>query len=63
MKVMVLVKATQDSEAGVMPSQQLLTAMGKYNEELVQAGILLAADGLKSSSHGVGFGFRGATGQ
>lgn len=52
MKVMVIVKATQNSEAGVMPSEQLLTDMGKYNEELVQAGIMLAGDGLKPSAHG-----------
>lgn len=50
MKVMVFVKATKDSEAGVMPSQALLQAMGKYNEELIKAGVLLAADGLKPSS-------------
>jgi hypothetical protein len=45
MKVMVFVKATQDSETGVMPSEQLLTEMGQYNEELARAGILLAAEG------------------
>ncbi len=45
MRFMVLVKADKDSEAGVMPSQQLLAEMGKYNEELVNAGVLLAADG------------------
>ncbi len=45
MRFMVMVKATQESEAGVMPSQELLTAMGKYNEELVKAGVLLAARG------------------
>lgn len=50
MKVMVLVKASPDSEAGVMPSEQLLTDMGKYNEELVKAGILLAGEGLHPSS-------------
>ena len=48
MKVMVIVKATKDSEAGVMPSKELLTAMGNYNEELVKAGIMLAGDGLKA---------------
>jgi hypothetical protein len=53
MKVMVIVKATKDSEAGVMPSQQLLTEMGNFNEELVKAGILLAAEGLQPSSKGV----------
>jgi len=53
MKVMVLVKATQDSEAGVMPSEQLLTEMGQYNEELVKAGVMLAGEGLHPSSKGV----------
>ncbi len=52
MKVMVLVKATEDSEAGVMPSTELLTAMTRYNESLVKAGILLAGEGLKPSRHG-----------
>lgn len=52
MKVMVLVKATPDSEADVMPNEQLLTHMGNYNEELVKAGILLAAEGLHPSSKG-----------
>jgi hypothetical protein len=50
MKVMVLVKATKDSEAGVMPTTELLTAMGKFNEELAKTGILLAADGLHPTS-------------
>lgn len=50
MRVMVIIKATKDSEAGVMPSEQLLTEMGKYNEELVKAGILLAGEGLHPSS-------------
>jgi hypothetical protein len=50
MKVMVIVKASKNSEAGVMPSEALLTAMGKFNEELVQAGIMLAGDGLHPSS-------------
>ena len=59
MKVMVLVKATRDSEAGVMPNEQLLTAMGKYNAELVKAGILLAAEGLHPSSKGVRVRFSG----
>ncbi len=59
MRVMVIVKATKDSEAGVMPSQQLLTEMGKYNEELVKAGVLLAADGLHPSSKGVRVRFSG----
>jgi len=59
MKVMVLVKATRDSEAGIMPSEQLLTAMGEYNAELVKAGILLAAEGLHPSSKGVRVRFAG----
>jgi len=50
MKVMVLVKATASSEAGVMPSEALLSAMGKFNEELVKSGVLLAAEGLHPSS-------------
>jgi hypothetical protein len=59
MKVMVIVKATQDSEAGVMPSEQLLTEMGQYNEDLVKAGILLAAEGLHPSAKGVRVKFSG----
>ena len=59
MKVMVIVKASKDSEAGVMPSQELLTQMGKYNEELAKAGILLAAEGLHPSSKGVRVRFSG----
>lgn len=59
MRVMVLVKATDDSEAGVMPEEQLLTEMGKYNEELVKAGIMLAGDGLHPSSKGVRVRFSG----
>ena len=51
MKVMVMVKATRDSEAGVMPTAELLAAMGQYNETLVKAGILLAGEGLKPSRH------------
>jgi hypothetical protein len=50
MRFMVLIKATKDSEAGVMPSQQLLTEMGKFNEELVQAGVMQAGEGLHPSS-------------
>jgi hypothetical protein len=50
MKVMVIVKASKDSEAGILPSEQLLTDMGKYNEELVKAGIMLAGEGLHPSS-------------
>ena len=52
MRAMVLVKATKDSEAGKMHSTELLEAMGKYNQELVDAGILLAGEGLKPSSQG-----------
>ena len=52
MRVMVIVKATKNSEAGKMPSKELLTAMGKFNEELVKAGIMLDGDGLKPSSKG-----------
>jgi hypothetical protein len=52
MRVMVLVKATKNSEAGVMPSEKLLTEMGKYNEELVKAGIMLAGEGLHPSGKG-----------
>lgn len=52
MKVMVIVKATPSSEAGAMPSEALLTAMGKYNEELVKAGIMLAGEGLHPSAKG-----------
>jgi len=59
MRVMVFVKANKDSEAGVMPSAQLLTAMGKFNEELVKAGVLLAADGLHASSKGKRVKFSG----
>jgi hypothetical protein len=60
MKVIVMVKATQESEAGVMPSEQLLTDMGNYNEALVKAGILLAAEGLQPSSKGARVLFSGA---
>jgi hypothetical protein len=52
MKVLVLVKATADSEAGVMPSEEMLRAMGQFNEDLVKAGVLLAAEGLRPSAHG-----------
>jgi hypothetical protein len=52
MRVMVIVKASKDSEAGVMPSAQLLSDMGKFNEELVKAGVMLDGAGLKASSHG-----------
>jgi hypothetical protein len=60
MKFLILVKATKDSEAGVMPSEQLLTEMGRYNEELVKAGILLAAEGLHPSSNATRVRFSGA---
>src|SRR5919198_197869 len=60
MRFMVIVKATKESEAGVMPSTELLTAMGKYNEELVKAGIMLAGDGLHPSSKGARVHFSGA---
>ena len=60
MRMMVLVKATKDLEAGMMPSTELLGAMGKYNEELVNAGIMLAGDGLKPSAQGKRVGFEGA---
>jgi hypothetical protein len=59
MRFMVIVKATQDSEAGIMPSTELLTAMGAYNEELVKAGIMLAGDGLHPSSKGARVRFDG----
>ncbi len=52
MRVIVIVKATEDSEAGAMPSTELLTAMGRFNEELVEAGLMLSGDGLRPSSHG-----------
>lgn len=60
MKFMILVKATQDSEAGVMPSTEQFAEMGRYNEELAKAGILLAADGLHPTSDGVRVRFSGA---
>ncbi len=60
MRVVVFVKATADSEAGVMGSSELLEAMGRYNEELVDAGIMLGGDGLKPSSQGKRIGFDGA---
>ena len=59
MRFMVIVKATEDSEAGRMPSEELLTAMMKYNEELVKAGIMLAGDGLQPSSKGARVAFDG----
>jgi hypothetical protein len=59
MRVMVLVKASEESEAGVMPSEEILNEMGKFNEELVQAGVLLAGDGLHPSSKGKRVAFSG----
>jgi hypothetical protein len=59
MKFMILVKATKNSEAGVMPSQELLAAMMKYNEELVKAGVMLAGEGLQPSSKGARVKFSG----
>ena len=59
MRVMVIVKATPESEAGKMPSQELLEAMGKYNEELAKAGIMLAGEGLHPSSKGARVRFSG----
>jgi hypothetical protein len=59
MRVMVLVKASKDSEAGVMPKQKIFADMGKFNEELVKAGVLLAGDGLQPSSKGKRVRFSG----
>ena len=59
MRFMILVKASKDSEAGVLPSAELLTAMGKFNEELIKAGIMLAGEGLHPSSKGVRVQFNG----
>jgi hypothetical protein len=59
MKVIVIIKATNDSEAGVMPNEQLLTEMGQYNEELFKAGIWLAGEGLHPSSKGARIRFSG----
>src|SRR5205823_7054598 len=59
MKVMVLVKASKDSEAGVLPSTQLLAEMGKFNEELAQAGVMLAGEGLHPSAKGARVRFSG----
>jgi len=60
MRFMVIVKANHDTEAGVMPTQELLEAMGKYNEELVKAGIMLAGEGLQPSSKGARIRFSGS---
>ena len=59
MRVMVIVKATRETEAGVLPTEALLTEMGKFNEQLVKAGVLLAAEGLQASSRGVRVQFSG----
>ncbi|WPN44898.1 MULTISPECIES: YciI family protein [unclassified Pseudomonas] len=59
MRFMIIIKASPDSEAGVMPSEELLTAMGNYNEELAKAGILLSGDGLQPSSKGARVRFSG----
>ena len=61
MRFMILVKATKDSEAGVLPDEKLLTEMGKFNEKLVQAGVMLAGEGLQPSSKGVRVKFSGNT--
>ena len=61
MRVVVFVKATEDSEQGVLPSTELLEAMGKYNEELVNAGIMVGGDGLKPSAQGKRIAFDGAS--
>jgi hypothetical protein len=59
MRFMVLVKANKESEAGILPNEQILAAMGKYNEELVKAGVMLAGDGLQPSSKGARVRFEG----
>ncbi|MPY87500.1 MAG: YciI family protein [Luteitalea sp.] len=59
MRFMVMIKANKDTEAGVLPSEELLAAMGKYNEELVKAGVLLAGEGLQPSSKGARVKFSG----
>jgi hypothetical protein len=60
MRFMILVKASKESEAGIMPSKQMLTEMGKFNEELAKAGVMLAGEGLYPSSKGVRVRFNGA---
>ena len=60
MRVMVIVKATKESEAGALPSEKLLAAMGNYNEELVKAGVMLAGEGLHPSSRGKRVNFSGS---
>jgi hypothetical protein len=61
MRFMILVKATRDSEAGVMPSETLFAEMGRFNEELVEAGVMLAGEGLHPSARGARIRFSGAT--
>jgi len=61
MRVIVFVKATEDSEAGALPSPELIVAMGKYNEELIEAGIMVGGDGLKPSSQAKRIAFDGAS--
>jgi hypothetical protein len=61
MRFMIMIKATKDSEAGVMPNEQLLTEMGQFNEELVKAGVMLAGEGLQPSSKGARVRFSGST--
>jgi hypothetical protein len=60
MRFMILIKATKESEAGVLPDQKLLSAMGQFNEDLVKAGVMLAGDGLQPSSKGARVKFSGA---
>ncbi|HTD79206.1 MAG TPA: YciI family protein, partial [Chloroflexota bacterium] len=60
MRFMVMVKATKESEAGVLPSEQLLADMGRYNEELAKAGVILAGEGLHPTSKGARVKFSGA---
>jgi hypothetical protein len=59
MRFMVIVKANKDSEAGVLPDEKMLTAMGKYNDELIKAGVMLAGEGLQASSKGARVRFEG----
>ncbi|HEV8329287.1 MAG TPA: YciI family protein [Nitrospiraceae bacterium] len=61
MRFMIIVRATKESEAGILPSEQLLTEMGKFNEELVKAGVMLAGEGLQASSKGARVKFSGTT--
>lgn len=61
MRVMVLVKATEDSERGLMPTAELLQAMGQFNQQLIDSGVMRSGDGLKPTSHGARVAFDGAT--